>query len=315
MSLAIATDMYLLCSLFNINYRKITNEYQGMTIEQIMEAEAAQGNSAAANFDATILSDPIKLIELFKLNNAGNKYSILHYMNENDLVRLLPLLEQNDLVQGLNFFTKDKLLIMIGELPKDQIIKFTQQMFSQEQIIQYLPEDQINKMLQSTDMDKDQELKYLKSINPQVLAFMMESVTGQPASGVGDVGLNGQPKQIDGDTVYNQLASLPDDKFQEAMLAMPKQHKRDFVLQLAKNNPKLYLSVDSDAYTKMIGQRKDKSDIVKAATVIDHDNLVKMIAKLPKDLMAVVLTQIDTKKFADQLLAKFKNIIKDIVAA
>lgn len=315
MSLAIATDMYLLCNLFNINYRKINNEYKGMTIEQIMQTEAAQGNSAAASYDATILSDPIKLIELFKLNNAGNKYSILHYMNESDLTKLLPLLEQEDLVQGLNFFTKDKLLIMMEELPKDQLIKLTGQMFSQEQIIQYLPEDQINKMLQSTDMDKDQELKYLKSINPQVLAFMMESVTGQPASGVGEVGMNGQPKQIDGDAVYNQIASLPDDKFQEAMLSMPKQHKRDFVLQLAKNNPKLYLSVDSDAYTKMISQRKDKSDIVKASTVIDHDNLVKMIAKLPKDLMAVVLTQIDTKKFADQLLTKFKDIISQIVAA
>jgi hypothetical protein len=31
-----------------------------------------------------------------------------------------------------------------------------------------------------------------------------------------------------------------------------------------------------------------------------------MLEELPKDLTAVVLTQIDTKKFADVLLANFK---------
>ncbi len=85
-------------------------------------------------------------------------------------------------------------------------------------------------------------------------------------------------------------------------------------MNLAKQNPKLYQAVDANAYTDMIHQRKDKDDIVRSATAISQDQLVKMITKLPKDLTAVVLTQIDTNKFADKLLAGFKNILREIVA-
>lgn len=342
MSITIAADMHLLCNLFRISPQKIANDYQGMTVDEIMQAEAAQGNVAAAHYDSEILSNPQKLIELFKLQDTGNKYAILHNMSEHDLDNLLPLLKQEDLVEGLNFFTKEKLLSMDEDLPKLQLIKLVGQMFSQEQIMQYLPTDQIDKMLQSTDMDKQQELKYLQSVKPEILAFMLESATGKPVGGAQaemldaqsaqanaaqagqagaqtavaspSVGLNGQ-QNYNKSALLEQISSLPDDKFQEAILSMPKQAKRDFVLKLAKENPKLYLAVDSQAYTKMINDRKDKGDIVKASSVIDHENLVKMVAKLPKDLVSVVLTQIDTKKFADKLQAHFKDILKQIVAA
>lgn len=337
MSIKIDVDKYLLCSLFKINYLKLSNEYQGMSVEEIMKAEAAQGNTAAANYSSEILSNPRKLIELFKLTDAGNKYAILRNMSEHDLDEMLPLLQQADLIQGLNFFTKDKLLKMAEELPKEQLVNYTFQMFSQEQVMQYLPENQINKMLTSTDMDIEQEKKQLMSLKPQVLAFMLEAVMGKPIeelqNGAGGAtkelsdltGVKGgQPMIMSYDmsgkpnynaqAIYEQLINLPADKFQDAMLAMPKQNKRDFVLKLAKLNPKLYLAVDARAYTDIISQRKDKDDLIKASTVIKTDQLVKMIQQLPKDLTAVVLTQIDTNKFADKLLAGFKNILRELVA-
>jgi len=335
MSITIAADMHLLCNLFNISYQKIANDYQGMSVDEIMQAEAAQGNTAAANFDSTVLSDPSKLIELFKLTDTGNKYAILNNMSGHDLDELLPLLQQDDLVQGLNFFTKDKLLSMTESLPKDQMLKLVGQMFSQDQVMQYLPEDQLNNMLQSTDMDKQQEIKYLQTVKPEVLALMLQNTTGQPIDGTQNTeleaqtgqsttgnqnslvtsttGLAGQP-HYDGAAIINQIANLPDNKFQEAMLSMPKQNKRDFLLLLANENPKLNSAVDSHAYADMINQRKDKNDIVKAAYVLDQNQLVKMDSKLPKDLTAVVLTQLDTNKFADKLMAGFKNILREIIA-
>lgn len=314
MSITINADMYLLCSLFNINRKKIVNEYSGMTVEQIMEAEAAQGNTAAARFDKEILNNPIKLIELFELKDPGNKFAILRNMNEQDLEELLPLLEQSDLVAGLNFFTKDKLLKMAEDMPKEQLIKFTFDMFSQEQVMQLMPEEQLNKILTSTDMDKGLEIKYLQTIKPEVLAQMLESATGKPAAGAEDVGLDGKAN-LDGQALASQIINLPDDKFQEAMLSMPKQNKRDFVLKLTKENPKLYLSVDASAYTNIIRNRKDKDDMVKSAKVIDPKQIVKMLQQLPKDLTAIVLTQLDTNKFADVMLTKFKDILSQIVAA
>lgn len=313
MSITLDTDMYLLCSLFNISYKKLSNDYSGMTVEQIMEAEAAQGNTAAANFDATILTDPIKLMELFQLNDPGNKYAILNNMNERDLEDLLPLLQQSDLAIGLNFFTKDKLLSMSQDLPIDQLIKLTGQMFSAEQIMQYLPEEQLNNMLQSKDMDKEQELKYLQTVNPKILAQMLQSATGEPAPGSDDVGLDGQP-HFDGQVLFNQISALDDNKFKDAMLSMPPQTKRNYLLVLSNQNPKLYSAVDSSAYINIIDQRKQKEDIVKSANVLDQKQLVKMVEHLPKDLTAVVLTQINTKQFADVLLANFKNIISQVIA-
>lgn len=337
MSITIDADKQLLCSLFKINYLKISNEYQGMSVEEIMKAEAAQGNSAAANYSTEILSNPRKLIELFKLTDTGNKYAILNNMNEYDLNELLPLLHQQDLMQGLNFFTKDKLLKLVEGLPKDQLVKFVFEMFSQEQVMQFLPENQVDKMLTSTDMDPEQAKKQLSSVKPEVLAMMLEAVMGKSIeelqndgggatkelsdlTGVKDgkpmiasYDMGGKPK-YDGAAIYEQLINLPSDKFQDALLAMPKQSKRDFVMNLAKQNTRLYLAVDSHAYTQMIHQRKDKDEIIKAANVINQEQLVKMITVLPKDLTAVVLTQIDTNKFADKLLANFKNILKEVVA-
>lgn len=313
MSITINTNMYLLCSLFNISYKKISNEYSGMTVEQIMEAEAAQGNTSAAKFDKEILSNPIKLIELFELKDPGNKYAILSNMNERDLEDLLPLLGQSDLVAGLNFFTKDKLLDMAEDMPKEQLVNFTFQMFSPEQLMQLMPEEQLNKILTSTDMDKGLEVKYLQTIKPEVLAQMFEAATGQPAAGAEDIGLDGKAN-LDGKALVTQITNLPDDKFQEAMLSMPQQNKRDFVLKLTKENPKLYLSVDSSAYTSIIKARKEKDEIVKSANVIDPKQLVKMLQNLPKDLTAMVLTQMDTKKFADVLLTKFKDVLSQVVA-
>lgn len=313
MSISIDTNMYLLCSLFNISYKKIATEYSGKTVKQIMEAEAAQGNVAAANYDETILSDPIKLIELFQLRDPNNKFMILNNMNENDMEDLLPLLEKHDLVAGLNFFTKDKLLKLIEYLPKDQLLKYTFDMFPPEKIMQLLPEEQLNKILKSTKIDKDVEIEYLKSLKPEILAKMLESVTGQPAPGSDNIGVNGE-SHYDSKVLLNQIINLQDDKFQDAMLNMPSQNKRLFVLKLAKQNPDLYYEVDSHAYVAIMRDKKEKDQLVRSAVVIEPEQLCKMLENLPKELSAVVLTQIDTNKFADVLLKNFKDIIREIVA-
>lgn len=313
MGISINIDTYLFCSMFNISATKLYSEYSGKSIEEIMQAEAAQGNPEAAKFDKAILNDPVKLIELFQLKDPENKFAILSNMNEHDLKELLPLLEQADLMVGLNFFTKDKLLAMAEDLPKEQLVKMAFEMFSPEQLMQFMPEKQLDKALMSTDMDKGLEIKYLQTLKPEILAQMLESVTGQ-AAGSGDVGLDGKPRGLNASDLASQITALPDDKFQEAMINIPPQNKRDFILRMTKDDPKIFLMFDSDAYTNIINQKKEKQDIVKSAKVIQPEQLVKMIAQLPQDLTAAVLTQIDVKKFADVLMSSFKQILGQLVA-
>lgn len=313
MGIALNVDTYLFCSMFNISAKKLSTEYSGKSIEEIMKSEAAQGNTAAAKFDSSVLSDPVKLIELFKLKDPANKYAILSNMNENDLDNLLPLLEEADLVTGLNYFTKEKLLSMSEGLPKDQLVNMTFQMFSPEQIMQLMPEGQLNKAILSTDMDKGLEQKYLKTLKPEIMAQMLEAATGQPVTGAQSFGLDGKAK-LDGEALYSQINALPDDKFQEAMVNIPPQNKRDFMLKMSQENPKIFLMFDSSAYINIISNKKEKQDIVKSANVIEGDQLVKMISQLPQNLTASVLTQLDTKKFADVLLAQFKDILSQVMA-
>lgn len=314
MSITLDADVYLLCSLFNINSRKLSTQYSGMTVEEIMEAEAAQGNTAAAKYDKTILSDPVKLIQLFQLQDPGNKYAILSNMSDRDLEELLPLLKPQDLVIGLNFFTKEKLLKMMKELPIEQLVKMTFEMFSPEQVIQYMPDDELNKVLLSTDMDKKLEIKCLQTLKPEILAQMIEAATGMPAPGSENVGLDGKP-HFDGELLAAQIALLPDDKFKEAMISIPPQNKRDFILKLTEEDPKIFLLFSAEGYTKIINDKKEKEDIVRSSIVLEPEYLVKMLEKLPQDLTAIVLTQIDTDKFANVLMANFKNILKEIIAA
>ena len=90
---------------------KIANQYVNKDIEEIMKLEAEQGNSKAKDYEK-ILSDPDKLMDIFKLSNIQNKFIILQNMAEDDLDKLLPFLEQEQLIKGLYFFTEDKLLAM-----------------------------------------------------------------------------------------------------------------------------------------------------------------------------------------------------------
>lgn len=308
------TDMHLLCSLFNVSYGKIFGEYAGMSVEQIMEKEAASGNAAAARFDQAILSDPYKLVELFKLNDPSNKFAILNSMNQQDLQELLPLLQDDDLIQGLFFFNKDKLLNMMSSLPKEQLIKLTLAMIPPEQLMQLMPEEQLNNILQSTDLDKKEVIKFLPTLKPEILAQMYEAATGQPAPIESNANSISGNVNYDMDQLIQCITNLPDDKFQDALLSMPPANKQAFVLQLCQNNNKLFESIDTGAYINLIGNNKDKQDIIRYANVISSDQLVKMDAQLPKELMAVVLTQMDTNKFAGELLAKFKNVIAEICA-
>lgn len=335
----IDTDLYLLTRLFNISPGKVANEYSGMSVEEIMEAEAAQGNAAAANFDKEILSDPVKLIELFKLRDPANKYEILSNMNEDDLKNIMPLLDKSDLAAGLNFFTKDKILDMMNDLPKDQLLKMVFEMMAPDKIMAQMPDDEINKVLQSPGLNKNLEKKCLQPMKAGVFIQMLEATYGQSITdilqkfGVQDqsaqagaaggqdpfqkgytMSMNGNIN-IDPKILYDLICNQPDDKFQESLLNMPPTNKQYFAYMMAQEDPKIYELFDSKAYTNIIGAKKEKSDILKASQVLDPENIVKMTNQLPRDLMAVVTTQIDTSKFADVLLANFKNILSQIVAA
>lgn len=330
------TNLYLLSTLFDISPRRLS-QYTDKSIDEIMEIEAANGNTKAARFDSEVFNNPDQLMELFQLSDENNRFAILQNMSQNDLTTMLPMLEQQDLVVGLNYFTKDKLLNLLGDIPTDQLVKYTSQMFSQEQMMQMMPEDQIDKVLMSPDMDKDAMLATMKSLKPAILMQMIENATGesamsgqnsmnmgQPATDgitTDESGIQSRSSGITGETVvYNQkyelvnkMSELPADKFNDAILSMPPQTKKNFMLTMAKNNEKIFNLFNNSSYINMVSQ-KEKPELVKAATALKGEQLVKMTSQLPQILLANLVTQIEPNKFASILTSKYKGILSQIVA-
>ena len=132
MSLAISTLEYLQTRL-NIPDSKLQT-YADKSVEEIIQAEAAQGNQAAIQLAADMFSDPTQLIELFQLADPENKLIIMQSMNSEQLEKLLPMLETEDLLQGLQFFTQDNLMDLLKEIPMEELVKTVMQLFQNEKL-------------------------------------------------------------------------------------------------------------------------------------------------------------------------------------
>lgn len=301
MSLAISSTLEYLQMRLGISEAKM-QIYADKSLEQILDAEAAQGNQAAIQMAADMFSDPNQLVELFQLADPENKLVIMQSMTSAQLEKLVPMLETDDLVEGLQFFTQDSLMDLLKEIPKEELVKTVFQMFSEHQIIENMPDKQLDKLLTSTDMDKEMLLQNLKSIPEMYLQQILESVTGE------------ESKESNANDLVNQIGQLGDMQYKHAIMNLQPTQKQELTLSLTSREPKLYEKFDTDAYTHIIAREREKDEIVKSFGVIKPEYLQKMIDKLPQDILAVVTTQIDTDKFADSLINKFPEVLAKFIA-
>lgn len=301
MSLAISSTLEYLQMRLGISEAKM-QIYADKSLEQILDAEAAQGNQAAIQMAADMFSDPNQLVELFQLADPENKLVIMQSMTSAQLEKLVPMLETDDLVEGLQFFTQDSLMDLLKEIPKEELVKTVFQMFSEQQIIENMPDKQLDKLLTSTDMDKEMLLQNLKSIPEMYLQQILESVTGE------------ESKESNANDLVNQIGQLGDMQYKHAIMNLQPTQKQELTLSLTSREPKLYEKFDTDAYTHIIAREREKDEIVKSFGVIKPEYLQKMIDKLPQDILAVVTTQIDTNKFADSLINKFPEVLAKFIA-
>ena len=295
------TDLNTLLSKLNISRTKMVEMYSMMTVDEIVEAEAAQGNQAAVQFAAELFTNVDKLVEIFKLADPNNKYIILSTMTADKLQKFLPLMEEEDLLQGFYFFTEDKLLAMLRELPPEQLVNTVFQMFSEEEVIQLMPNDELDKFLTSTDVEKENVLKHLKSIPPEYLAQMIENVTGEPLD------------EMDSLDMINQISGFNPNEYKDALTGMQSTQKQQLMLSLCKENPELYQLFAPEEYTNIVNTYKQKPQVVKALNVIEKEEIIKMVEELPNDLLSMVITQIDPDTFGDMLLKKHADLLAQVV--
>lgn len=297
-------DLSYLTRNFEIGTQRL-NQYGSKSIDEIMEAEASQGNTQAANFDQKVINDPKELVKLFKLSNAKNRYAILSNMNSQDLEYLLQFLTTEDLQMGLMFFTKEKILNLIYDLPKNKICTILFQTFSPEQFLKMIPEKEINKFFESDKLDKNKILDFVKTIPEDKLNKMVEKFMFQ------EEGKLQQNNNWSKEHVTQWLDQLKPEKFKKALQCFERDEKTALILNLTKEDKNLFTEFSKNALTFPLRQL-DKGEIVKSMNKLEPDDLIKMVDQLPDELLAVVITQIDPMVFAEVLSKNFQDIIAEI---
>ena len=226
---------------------------------------------------------------------------ILREMSSQQLQAFIPEMEEKDLQQGLFFFTQDKLMKMLEELPAEQLVNTAFELFSREEIVKFMPDEQLDKFLTSTAIDKNKILKHIQSIPEEYVAQVLEQITGESHENM---------KSFDLSKKFGQLSPL---EYQDALKSFQPTQKQQLVLSLGKEHEEWFQLFDADAYTKIINREKQQPEVVKAMSVIEPEYLQNMIKELPNDLLSLVITQMDTEQFAEILIDRFPELVADLI--
>ena len=289
MPIVLDVNMKLFADRMNITSSRMIQDYGLKTVDEIIEAEAAQGNTQAINYAREMYNSPAKLIKIFKLADVENKFVILHNMDDRTRQMVLPMLDSEDLVMGLYFFTQDKLLEMLKEVDIEELVRVVLGAFPLEDIVMMFTEDDLAAFFQNEELEKYDVINQLKSMPPEVMIKFVEGVTGQPSD---------QTNPMD---LINMIEQMPLDQYRDFMSAIDPYVQRQLTFQLTKQKPDYLQLFESETYINMLSTLM-KPEMIKPMINLNKESLVNMISILPDDLMAIVAAQVDTKDFAEFLL-------------
>ena len=297
MSIVIDANMKLFAERMNISSSRMVNDYGLKTVDEIIEAEAAQGNQKAIQYAREMYNSPAKLIKIFKLTDVENKFVILHNMDDRTREMVLPMLDNEDLVMGLYFFTQEKLLEMLSEVDIEELVNVIQNAFPLQQIVMMYTEDDLAQFFQNEDLEKYDVIEQLKCMPPEVMINFVEGVTGKPSKETNPIDL------------INSIDALPIDKYRDFMSSIDPDVQRQLTFQLTKTKPEYLQLFNPNSYIDMLSTLM-KADMVKPMIALEKESLVNMITELPEDLMSIVAAQVDTRQFAEFLLEDRLDIIE-----
>ena len=297
MSLVIDANMKLFAERMNITSSRMIQDYGLKSVDEIIEAEAAQGNSQAVKFAQEMYNSPAKLIKIFKLTDVENKFVLLHNMNSETREKILPMLDSDDLVMGLYFFTQDKLLEMLEGVDIEELVRVVLGAFPLADIVSMFTEDDLAQFFQHDELERKDVIEQLKCMPPEVMVKFVEGVTGQPSEETNPMDL------------INSIANMPMDKYRDFMSAIDPDVQRQLTFQLTKEKPEYLQLFPNQTYINMLSTMM-KPDMVKPMINLNKESLVTMITELPPDLMSIVAAQVDTQKFAEYILDGHTDLLE-----
>lgn len=297
MPIVLDTNMKLFAERMNITSSRMIQDYGLKTVDEIIEAEAAQGNAQAINFARELYNSPAKLINVFKLANVENKFVLIHNMDDQTREMILPMLDKEDLVMGLYFFKQEKLLEMLMEVNIEELVNVILGAFPLEDIVMMFTEDDLALFFQNDKLEKYDVIKQLKAMPHDVMLKFVEGVTGRPSDETNPMDL------------IKSIEELPTDKYRDFMSAIDPDIQRQLTFQLTKEKPEYLQLFENKSYVNMLATLV-KPEMIKPMVFLEQETLVNMITELPDDLMSIVAAQVDTKDFAEFLLDDHLDLLE-----
>lgn len=249
-----------------------------------------------------LLEQPEKLAKILKLTDPENRYLIIQQLNEEDLNKLLPFLSSEQLAFGLQYFTMDGLNELLINLPQEELIKLVLEKFTMEDIAPLMKENEMNRFFSSTDLDKNDIIKYFKSMEWKNLQELMVNQFGE-----------GFRKKTSKESV-EYIENMDDRDFKRFILNMQRHEKEDAMAGLCKINPDYYALVDNSILVRPMMANLEKEEIIQTMTKLEPEFLAPMIEELPQNLIQVVAVQIDPTIFSKILSREFPDMLMEMLA-
>ena len=299
MSIVIDANMAMFAERLHISSSRMAHDYGLKTIDEIIEAEAAQGNTYAVNYAREMYNSPDKIIKIFRLTDIENKFILIKTMDSKTREDVLPMLEQEDLVMGLYFFNQETLLKMLKDVNIEELVNVVLDAFPFQEIIKMIPEEDLAKFFQAKELEKYVIENEFKNMPHEVMVKFIEGLTGQAYD-----------KVEDPEGMIESIIGLPEDKFRDFMSQIDPDVQRQLVFQITTKDQKYLQLFDNNMYIDMLSTLM-KNDMVPSMIKLEKESLVNMISALPEDLMSVVAAQVDTQEFTKYLMQGHLDLLKD----
>ena len=168
--ISIDTNLLSLQNRLNITSERMRS-YANKTVDEIIEAEKAQGNTKAAQLQKQLEDDPNTLIKTYQLDNPGNKFNIITQIPQQKQPEMLEMLEDEDLRLGLNFFSQEQLLKLMEDVAMiEEVVNAALICFPLAKVMEMMPDKELNNFMLNKDLDPEFLKKHIQKMDPEVIA-------------------------------------------------------------------------------------------------------------------------------------------------
>ena len=303
MSITIDANLSVIQNKLNISTTRMAM-YAERSVDEIIESEAKAGNTKAIKYARELCQNPDQLIKAFDLDQPGNKLAILQEMNENEIMEIMPEVEKEGLMLGLNFFTQEKMLYLLEDAPIEEVVNMSLEVLPLNQILEMIPSKELDKFFENKDLDPKLVFDFIEKLDPEVLAQMVETVTGVPLD----------DEKLNSKELSKMIQGFDKDTYMDAMIAMDSDAQRNLIAMMSKKEPEILQLFDAKNYTNSLALL-EKPDMMKGTVALTPETMVEMLGELPKELLAIVATQVDTKEFAEIIVKKHQDLLAEMIAA